>query len=249
MPKPKPATHQPKHARTHAMKTIRTAALCGALVLLLQLPAHSLLAQDVTSEAELKRQLGLDKPTPPKTRSTRSFRGAVKEEPQKIETRTSVVTTRSLNSLQTRGTRGAIKIKETSGDTAKVEVPVVADVKATFNNILFVRGSTEFADEASREQVATIAKVIAGAPNKHFLIEGHASDDGSDVTNLRLSVARAEAIELFLLSSGVKEEQIIAQGFGESDQAFPVSEFDSPGVLEQKRQKNRRVEIRVQADE
>lgn len=230
------------------MKAIRIAACTALLLTLSHLSAAPLHAQDVTDEAEIKRQLGLDKPRPDPAK-TRSFRGAVKSEPQKTETRTSVVTTRSLNQLKTSGTRGAIKIQETSGEPAKVEVPVVADVKATFNNILFARGSTAFADEVSRDQVLKIAKVLADAPDRHFLIEGHASDEGSDDFNLRLSVARAEAIELFLLSQGVQPGQIIAQGFGESDQAFPVTEFDGPAQLEAKRQKNRRVEVRVQADQ
>ena len=220
-------------------------AFVALFALILHLDCPQARAQGVTSEADIKHQLGLDKPA---TGKTRSFRGGVVT-PPKVEERTSVATTRSLQMLKSQpATRGAIKIQETGGDTTEVKVPVLADVKATFNNILFLKGSTEFANRESQEQVSTIANVMAEASGKRFLIEGHASDEGEENFNLRLSVARAEAVEIFLLNHGVKPDQIVAQGFGESDQAFPVSQFDGPDAKEAKRQKNRRVVVRVQAD-
>jgi len=69
-------------------------------------------------------------------------------------------------------------------------------------------------------------------------IEGHTDDRGKSEFNLLLSRRRAEAVRKYLLSKGCKA-QLIATGFG---QTRPVA----PNTTEEGRQKNRRVEFRVE---
>ncbi|WP_250629958.1 OmpA family protein [Rhodoflexus caldus] len=69
-------------------------------------------------------------------------------------------------------------------------------------------------------------------------IEGHTDDKGSDEFNLSLSRRRAEAVKKYLLAKGCKA-QIIAKGFGKTQ---PIA----PNTTEEGRQKNRRVEFRVE---
>lgn len=146
--------------------------------------------------------------------------------------------------------RGGIKIQPLDSDekSALLEVPVYQDLNASFSNILFVVGSTEFAKGSSLEQLNVIARVMRDEPAKKFLIEGHASDEGEEDANLRLSVARAAAVEQHLLDRGVRPEQLVGLGYGEYDQEYPVSGFEPAYEREQKRHLNRRVVVRVQAE-
>ncbi|WP_448520147.1 OmpA family protein [Rhodoflexus sp.] len=69
-------------------------------------------------------------------------------------------------------------------------------------------------------------------------IEGHTDDKGDDTFNLNLSRRRAEAVRKYLLAKGCKA-QLIAAGFGETR---PIA----PNTSDEGRQKNRRVEFRVE---
>jgi len=69
-------------------------------------------------------------------------------------------------------------------------------------------------------------------------ITGHTDARGSDALNLRLSIARAQAVREYLQSQGVDGARIQADGKGKSQ---PVAENSSA----QGRAKNRRVEISV----
>lgn len=147
--------------------------------------------------------------------------------------------------------RGGIKIQplDEKEKTALLEVPVYQDLNASFSNILFVVGSTQFSNESSVEQLNVIASVMRDEPGKKFLIEGHASDEGDEEPNLRLSVARAAAVEQHLLSRGVRPEQLVGLGYGEFDQEYPVAGYEPAFEKEQKRRLNRRVVVRLQAEE
>lgn len=67
-------------------------------------------------------------------------------------------------------------------------------------------------------------------------IGGYTDSDGDDASNLKLSAQRAEAVKALLISSGVKDAQLTAKGYGESN---PI---DTNGTAEGKAN-NRRVEF------
>ncbi|RMG93730.1 MAG: OmpA family protein [Deltaproteobacteria bacterium] len=88
--------------------------------------------------------------------------------------------------------------------------------------------------------LAEIAKVIKENPQiKKIRIEGHASSEGNDDYNLKLSQKRAEAVRKWLIErGGIPAEMLEAKGYGETR---PIASNDT----EEGREKNRRVEFTI----
>jgi len=82
-----------------------------------------------------------------------------------------------------------------------------------------------------------IAATIAAHPEILMIrIEGHTDDVGADVTNLKLSQSRADAVKKALVFRGIAENRLDAVGFGEMR---PISSNAS----DDGRAENRRVEF------
>jgi outer membrane protein OmpA-like peptidoglycan-associated protein len=81
--------------------------------------------------------------------------------------------------------------------------------------------------------------LLAKYPRAPLLIEGHTDSVGSDPSNQVLSKNRADAVKRWLVDHGIPSGLITARGRG---QTAPIA---SNGTAEG-RQKNRRVEIRIQ---
>jgi outer membrane protein OmpA-like peptidoglycan-associated protein len=93
--------------------------------------------------------------------------------------------------------------------------------------LAFPSGSSAVLPEQART-LATLAHVmtdmIAQNPAEVFLIEGHSDAVGDPASNLALSDARAESAALALTEYfGVPPQNLITQGYGESDLKRPVS--------------------------
>ncbi|WP_437334613.1 OmpA family protein [Sorangium sp. So ce394] len=73
---------------------------------------------------------------------------------------------------------------------------------------------------------------------KKIAIEGHASSDGADEHNLKLSDRRAKAVMEYLVQHGIPQGMLTAKGFGETK---PIADNES----EEGREKNRRVEFNI----
>ena len=88
--------------------------------------------------------------------------------------------------------------------------------------------------------LAEIAKVIKENPQiKKIRIEGHASSEGNDDYNLKLSQKRAEAVRKWLVDrGGIPADMLVAKGYGETR---PIASNDT----EEGREKNRRVEFTI----
>jgi len=67
-------------------------------------------------------------------------------------------------------------------------------------------------------------------------IQGHTDNLGSDVVNLKLSQARAEAVRDYLIQKGISPERLRAIGYGKD---FPIADNTTAAG----REKNRRVEL------
>ena len=81
-----------------------------------------------------------------------------------------------------------------------------------------------------------IADVVAQVPDAVFLVEGHTDAIGSDGYNLALSDRRAESVALALAEYfDVPPENLVTQGYGESDLKVPTQEAN---------RENRRVVVR-----
>lgn len=74
-------------------------------------------------------------------------------------------------------------------------------------------------------QLNDVAKLLSRNPDTSVVLSGFADRRGDESYNLKLSQERVAVVKAFLLSHGVKRNQVITQAFGESQ---PVSEPGSP---------------------
>jgi OOP family OmpA-OmpF porin len=92
--------------------------------------------------------------------------------------------------------------------------------------------------EVSHDLLNEVAQVIKDNPQiKKIEIQGHASSEGKDSYNLKLSDKRAKAVRAYLIKQGgVPEKTLTAKGYGETK---PIADNET----EEGREKNRRVEF------
>jgi len=93
--------------------------------------------------------------------------------------------------------------------------------------------------EVSNDLLNDVATVMKQHPEvKKIRIEGHASSEGADDYNKKLSDRRAKAVMDFLVKAGVDAERMEAIGYGEER---PIADNET----EEGREKNRRVEFNI----
>ncbi|MDF1656595.1 MAG: OmpA family protein [Verrucomicrobiales bacterium] len=99
---------------------------------------------------------------------------------------------------------------------------VDSNTQLATSSVRFRKGSTELADSASYQYLQNLASALQDQSlmAHRFVVEGHASADGSDYANLLLSQRRANSIFDFLMSQGVSPERLLAVGHGESHARF-----------------------------
>lgn len=83
-----------------------------------------------------------------------------------------------------------------------------------------------------------VTALLLEDPKLKIEVSAHTDDTGTALGNMAVTQARAEAIRNYLLSKGIKAEQVTAQGYGS---VRPVAENNTA----EGREKNRRVEITV----
>ncbi len=117
------------------------------------------------------------------------------------------------------------------GCAIKAQVLVLRDVNFEFNKAVLTGDA--------RTTLDGIAAGLRGQPTMEVRIEGHTDAIGTDVYNLRLSKARAEAVRTYLMQRGIATTRMSAEGLGESR---PVADNDT----DEGRAMNRRVEFKVE---
>jgi outer membrane protein OmpA-like peptidoglycan-associated protein len=85
-----------------------------------------------------------------------------------------------------------------------------------------------------------LAAVAAKCPNTNIAITGHTDKRGNDDANMRLSDARAETVQAYLVGKGIAAARLSAKGMGETQ---PLDPAETPDAYE----KNRRIEFAVTA--
>ncbi|PAT42427.1 OmpA family protein [Vandammella animalimorsus] len=109
-------------------------------------------------------------------------------------------------------------------------------------DVLFDFDKAELKPEADVE-LQKMADVIAQKGKGVILITGHTDGKGSDAYNLRLSLARAEAVKNWLIARGL-QQNYQTEGKGAANPVAPNTHADGSDNPEG-RAKNRRVEIVV----
>ncbi len=104
--------------------------------------------------------------------------------------------------------------------------------------VQFAYNSAEIlaASHSLLNEVADVIKKTARI--KKIQVEGHASSDGNDDYNLKLSDKRAKSVRAYLVTQGVPDTKVVAKGFGETK---PIATNDT----EEGKEKNRRVEFNI----
>jgi outer membrane protein OmpA-like peptidoglycan-associated protein len=94
----------------------------------------------------------------------------------------------------------------------------------------------------SKKNLDDFAQVLTKYPDTNLIIEGHTDSTGKKPRNQKLSEARAQAVISQLRSAGVAAQRMIGRGYADDR---PVADNST----EEGRQKNRRVEVQIEANE
>jgi len=157
--------------------------------------------------------------------------------PPEQDNRIRPVGTWELNSLTRDDPQG------TSADGASREPP--RPYQTSPQERLVLRGEIHFAQGSSELQgvvplldqvVLRLSELPRGGT---IIIEGHADTEGTDSSNMLMSLRRAQAVRRYLIDQGVPATRVRIRGFG-SD--WPVS---ARPATDQERQLNRRAEVLV----
>lgn len=117
-----------------------------------------------------------------------------------------------------------------------VSYSVDPDSAVSRDDILFQQGSTAFADAYSYDLVLDLAEAMKSSQlgNASFIIEGHASAEGSYGANLALSQERAERIARDLVAYGVEADRLVPVGYGEAEANYPADSPESQRMLDRR---------------
>lgn len=106
------------------------------------------------------------------------------------------------------------------------------------SDILFAFDSSVIR-ESAKPTLAKVVRALAQNPDESINIEGHTCDIGTDEYNMGLSQRRANAVKEYLIKSGISEDRITTEAFGESEPLVPNEN-------EAARKLNRRVELTIE---
>ena len=106
------------------------------------------------------------------------------------------------------------------------------------SEVLFDTGRFDL-KPAATSALESLLELLKRYPKAAILIEGHTDNVGAEDMNQTLSDRRANAVKTWLSARGIAEELMTAGGRGETS---PIASNDTLDG----RQKNRRVEIRIQ---
>lgn len=109
-------------------------------------------------------------------------------------------------------------------DSVVVSYPVDESSMISSEDILFLQGSTQFSDPYSYDVIGVMADAMKAMPEEErFVIEGHASAEGSYESNMILSQQRAEHIVREIVRrGGVSPHRLLPVGYGESEARHPA---------------------------
>jgi outer membrane protein OmpA-like peptidoglycan-associated protein len=133
--------------------------------------------------------------------------------------------------------------EELDAELKNAEVERIGEgIKITFDSGILFDFDSDNLRSASRENLRELAETLNEYKDTKILIEGHTDDIGDKSYNQELSVDRAQSVADYLKDLDIRGNRLITKGYGESQ---PVADNDT----EAGRQKNRRVEVAIYANE
>lgn len=116
-------------------------------------------------------------------------------------------------------------------DMDRTELTIGSDILFAFDSSVI--------RESAKPTLAKVVRALANNPDESVHIAGHTCDIGTDEYNQGLSERRAASVKEYLVKSGISEDRITTEGFGESDPLVPNEN-------EAARKLNRRVELTIE---
>jgi outer membrane protein OmpA-like peptidoglycan-associated protein len=114
---------------------------------------------------------------------------------------------------------------------AETSIEILEVVHFEYNKAVIQKRSFKLLDD--------VARVIVAHPElQQIRVEGHTDDRGNDAYNKKLSQARAESVQLYLIERGVAANRLQAVGYGEENSI-------ADNKTEAGRTQNRRVEFKI----
>ena len=98
----------------------------------------------------------------------------------------------------------------------EVTPEVIENLNIEARSVYFDSGKSTLKGNGTSALLDEIKEILMNYPNTKFSIEGHSDTDGSNAFNQKLSDDRANAVRNALIEKGVKPENLIAVGFGET---------------------------------
>ena len=111
----------------------------------------------------------------------------------------------------------------------------------TLSDVLFDSSRAELNPGAKRS-LESLVSFLRENPDRRIVVEGYTDNSGSPEGNLKLSLARANAVKSFLVEAGIAPDRISTVGHGQN---YPIVSNDTMAG----RQRNRRVEILIERSE
>ncbi len=148
------------------------------------------------------------------------------------------------------GTAGALignymdnQAEEIEEELEEAEVERVGEgILITFDSGLMFDFDSYRLRNATEENLEELSDVLEEYEETNILVEGHTDDKGSEEYNQQLSERRASNVADFLVRAGVDADRLTVIGYGEEQPT-------ATNATEAGRQKNRRVEVAIFANE
>lgn len=114
-------------------------------------------------------------------------------------------------------------------------------INVTFDSSLAFKINSAELNNDYKEDLTSAAEVFNNYEDTNILIEGHTDDSGSAEYNMKLSKKRAETVANFLIENGIDESRLTINWYGEEQPKYENND--------ENREKNRRVELGIYANE
>jgi OOP family OmpA-OmpF porin len=116
-------------------------------------------------------------------------------------------------------------------------MPIAKGSSVTINNLFFELNKASLTPESDPE-LKRMVQVMQENPGLRIEISGHTDNTGTDAINDRLSQARADAVQAYLLAAGIAQTRIQSKGYGSKKPKIS-------NETEEGRSQNRRVEFAI----
>lgn len=148
------------------------------------------------------------------------------------------------------GTAGALigrrmdrQAEELRQDLEGAEIVRVGEgIKITFDSGLMFAINSSDLNQNTKSNLADLAETLKKYEDTDILIEGHTDSTGAEDYNQTLSEKRANSVSGYLMTLGVSGQRLTTIGYGENQ---PIADNESASG----REKNRRVEVAIYANE